>query len=69
LASKVGLIYGETATFYAHIFALVITVVFTFGGSYLLFKVVDMLLKIRVREDQEERGLDISQHGEQLSDS
>ena len=69
LAAKVGLIYGETATFYAHILALVITMVFTFCGSYLLFKLVDILLKIRVREDQEERGLDISQHGEQISDS
>jgi Amt family ammonium transporter len=69
LAAKVGLIYGETTTFYAHLVALAITAVYTFCGSYLLFKLVDVLLKIRVREDQEERGLDVSQHGEQLSDS
>lgn len=69
LASKVGLIYGETTTFYAHLIALVLTAIYTFCGSYLLFKLVDFLLKIRVREDQEVRGLDISQHGEQISDS
>lgn len=65
-ANEVGLIYGETETFYFHIIALVLTVLFTFGGSYLLFKIVDLLIKIRVREDQEERGLDLSQHGEQI---
>ena len=65
-ASEVGLIYGETTTFFYHIIALVITAIFTFGGSYLLFKLVDLLLKLRVREDQEERGLDLSQHGEQI---
>ena len=65
-AAKVGLVYGETTTFYYHIVALFITAIFTFGGSYLLFMLVDVLLKMRVREDQEERGLDISQHGEQI---
>ena len=65
-AANVGLVYGETETFYYHIIALVITAIFTFGGSYLLFVIVDKLLKMRVREDQEERGLDISQHGEQI---
>ena len=65
-AANVGLVYGETETFFYHIIALVITAVFTFGGSYLLFFIVDKLLKMRVRDDQEERGLDISQHGEQI---
>ena len=65
-AANVGLVYGETETFYYHIIALVITAIFTFGGSYLLFVIVDKLLKMRVRQDQEERGLDISQHGEQI---
>ncbi len=64
LAAKVGLIYGETETFLMHLLALIITAIFTFGGSLLLFKLVDLLLTMRVREDQEERGLDLSQHGE-----
>lgn len=65
-ASEVGLIYGETSTFLYHLLALVITTVFCFGGSYLLYMLVDASLKMRVREDQEKRGLDISQHGEQV---
>lgn len=64
LAADVGLIYGQTDTFMFHLLALIITAVFTFGGSLLLFKVVDLLLTMRVREDQEQRGLDLSQHGE-----
>ena len=65
-AKEVGLVYGETDTFIYHMIALVLTSVFAFGGSYLLFKFVDALLSMRVREDQEERGLDLSQHGERI---
>jgi Amt family ammonium transporter len=63
-AKEVGLIYGETTTFLYHILALVIVSVFTFGGSWLLYKIVDILVPLRVTESQEERGLDASQHGE-----
>ena len=63
-ANEVGLIYGETTTFMYHIITIAITVVFTLLMSYLLFKLVDLVIPLRVREDQEERGLDASQHGE-----
>ncbi|MBW2937283.1 ammonium transporter [Aureisphaera sp. CAU 1614] len=66
LAKDVGLIYGETTTFLYHMLALVIVGAFTFIGSYLLYKLTDMLLSMRVREDQEYRGLDASQHGENI---
>jgi Amt family ammonium transporter len=65
-ASEVGLIYGKTTTFYFHILGLLIVSVFCFGGSYLLYMLVDKVLTMRVRKDQEERGLDLSQHGEKL---
>ena len=63
-ANEVGLIHGETTTFMYHIIPIIITVVFTLLMSYLLFKLVDIVIPLRVREDQEERGLDASQHGE-----
>ena len=66
LAEEVGLIYGETTTFTYHMIALVLVAVFTFVGSYALYKITDVLLSMRVREDQEYRGLDASQHGEYL---
>lgn len=65
-ASEVGLIYGNATTFNYHIIGLLIVSVFCFGGSYLLYMIVDKVLTMRVREDQEERGLDLSQHGEKL---
>ena len=65
-ASGVGLIYGETETFFYHLLALLITAMFCFGGSLLLYMLVDKLLSMRVREDQEEKGLDLSQHGETI---
>ena len=68
LAKDVGLIYGETKTFFYHLLALIIVAVFTFIGSYILYKITDMLLSMRVREDQEYRGLDLSQHGENVGD-
>lgn len=65
-ASEVGLIYGKTTTFFFHLLGLLIVSIFCFGGSYLLYMFVDKILTMRVREDQEERGLDLSQHGEKL---
>ncbi|PTM03137.1 MAG: ammonia channel protein, partial [Bacteroidetes bacterium] len=67
-AKEVGLYYGETETFLYHLLALVITAVFTFGGSWLLYKLVDAMITLRVSPEQEERGLDDSQHGEYLQD-
>jgi Amt family ammonium transporter len=65
-AKEVGLIYGETDTLLHHVIAMVIVSAFTFFGSLGLYKLVDLLLALRVTEDQENRGLDLSQHGEQV---
>ena len=63
-ASEVGLIYGETETFIMHLIAILLVVFYTLTMSYFLFKLVNVITPLRVREDQEERGLDASQHGE-----
>ena len=63
-ASEVGLIYGETETFVMHLVAILLVIVYTLAMSYFLFKIVNLITPLRVREDQEERGLDASQHGE-----
>jgi len=65
-ASEVGLIYGQTKTFFIHLLALVIVSVFTFGGSYILYKVTDFLIPLRVTKEQEDIGLDLSQHNESV---
>ena len=65
-AAKVGLIYGETETFINHLIALVGVSAFAFFGSLLLYKVTDLIIPMRVTAEQEDEGLDISQHGEKI---
>lgn len=66
-AKDVGLIYGNTTTFMYHLLALVIVGVFTFGGAWVLLKVTNMIVSLRVSEDEEKLGLDSTQHGEEMS--
>jgi Amt family ammonium transporter len=63
-ANEKGLIYGQTETFYAHMLGLLIVGVYTFVGSYILFKLTNFIKPLRVTEEAEDMGLDISQHGE-----
>jgi len=63
-AKDVGLIYGQTQTFMYHLLALAMVSVFTFGGSYLLYMITDKIIPMRVVADNEELGLDLSQHNE-----
>lgn len=63
-ANDVGLIYGETTTFLFHLLALVIVSLFTFGGSFLMYKITDMIVPLRITPQDEKVGLDISQHNE-----
>lgn len=67
-AKEVGLIYGDATTFLYHLLGLAIVSVFAFGGSYLLYKLTDLILPMRVSAEQELKGLDLTQHGEEASD-
>ena len=55
---------GRDPTFLYHLLALVIVSAFTFFGSLLLYKITDLIIPLRVTPEQEEIGLDLSQHGE-----
>jgi Amt family ammonium transporter len=37
-----------------------------YGGAYLLFKLTNIIIPIRVSEESENMGLDLSQHGEKF---
>jgi Amt family ammonium transporter len=65
-AKDVGLIYGTPRTFLMHIAALGIVAVFAGGGSYLLYKLTNAIIPLRVTDEQEDIGLDLSQHGESM---
>ena len=66
-ARDVGLIAGSPRTLMVHVAALAIAAAFTFVGSYLLYKLTDAIIPMRVTDVQEELGLDRSQHGEFVS--
>ncbi len=63
-AKDVGLWYGKTEQFLSQLGAMAIVAVFAFVGSVVLYKVVDLIIPLRVAESDEEDGLDLSQHGE-----
>ncbi len=68
-AEKAGLIYGDTALFLRHVEATLIVGAYAFFGSYALYWISDSVITLRVRPDQEELGLDISQHDETLDEA
>lgn len=57
---------GDWTLMIAHVEGLIIVLIGTFGGSYLLFWLVNKLIPLRVTPENEELGLDVSQHGEQM---
>ncbi len=61
-----GLLFGETHLFLVHLLTTIGVSVFVFGGTFLLLKITDMIVPLRVSEEEEIKGLDISQHGEKL---
>ncbi|MBP7500486.1 MAG: ammonium transporter, partial [Chryseobacterium sp.] len=59
-----SLLHGGFEVFAHHMMALVLVSAFTFLGSLILYKVTDMIIPLRVAEDSENIGLDLSQHDE-----
>jgi Amt family ammonium transporter len=59
-----GWLYGNPALFGIQAFAVVVVAIFSFVGSYVLLKVINLITPIRVSAKEEEAGLDISEHGE-----
>ncbi len=55
---------GETGTFMANLIGVVAVAAFSFFVTYIIVKVVNIFIPIRVGTDAEGHGLDHSQHGE-----
>jgi Amt family ammonium transporter len=60
-----GLFYGNPAQFLVQLLTVVATIVFAFGMTFLISKLLAKFMGLRVSENEEEVGLDISEHGEQ----
>ena len=59
-----GLLYGNTAFFLTQLKALLIVVAYSFIVSLGIFKVISLMLPLRVSQEEEEIGLDTTQHDE-----
>ncbi len=62
-----GLLYGDTAFFLTQLKALAIVIPFSFIVSFVIFKLVNLIEPIRVTTEEEEMGLDASQHDERYT--
>lgn len=59
-----GLFYGNSAFFFTQLKAMLIAVVYSFSVSFVIFKFINFVLPLRVTAQEEEDGLDASQHNE-----
>ena len=65
-AGNDGLFYGNFSFLIIQLKALVVVVGYSFVMSLAIFKFIDLILPLRVSEEEEEMGLDYSQHAEKL---
>ena len=61
----VGLLEGNASQAVDNILAALLTWVLAAVGTIILLKIVDAVVGLRVSEDEEVRGLDLTQHGEE----
>ena len=61
-----GLIHGNIALLGAQAYAVAVIAIFSFVATFILAKLIDMLMGLRVRDNEEMVGLDISQHAESI---
>jgi Amt family ammonium transporter len=62
-----GWFYGDAAFFFTQVKGVAIVVAFSFTVSYAIFKFINLIQPIRVSTEEEEEGLDASQHNEKYS--
>jgi Amt family ammonium transporter len=64
VAGNDGLWYGNSAFFITQLKAMACAVGYSFVVSFLIFKFINFILPLRVTQEEEEIGLDASQHNE-----
>ena len=64
VAGNDGLFYGNMEFFVTQLKAMAIAVTYSFVVSFLIFKFINFILPLRVSMEEEEKGLDATQHNE-----
>jgi len=59
-----GLFYGNAKLFFIQLFGVGVSAVYVLVVTYIIYKFVDIFFRVRVREDEEMMGLDLTQHRE-----
>ena len=59
-----GLFYGNPGQFLIQALAALVSIAFAFGVTFVIAKLLSRFMGLRVTENEEEVGLDISEHGE-----
>jgi Amt family ammonium transporter len=60
-----GLAYGNAAQFWDQAKAALVAPAYAFGATYLLLRVIGLVMPLRATERQEALGMDVVQHGEE----
>ncbi|MBL7751777.1 MAG: ammonium transporter [Chitinophagaceae bacterium] len=63
-AGNDGLFYGNPSFFFTQLKAMALAVTYSFVVSYAIFKFINFILPLRVTSEEEEEGLDSTQHNE-----
>jgi Amt family ammonium transporter len=59
-----GLIFGDYHLFVAQLISIVVTILVAGVGTFLCASLIKLFIPLRVSDEDEKRGLDITQHGE-----
>jgi Amt family ammonium transporter len=61
-----GLLEGNPQQVLAQLYGIVVTLIWSGGLTFIILKVISVLVPLRVRHEDEVIGLDVSLHGEAI---
>ena len=64
-ALALGMIDGNFTQVFNQLVGVVVAIVLAVVGTWIILKLVDLIVGLRVSVEQESEGLDITQHGEE----
>jgi Amt family ammonium transporter len=62
-----GWLYGNPEMLWIQLKSVLLTIAYTAVGTFILLKIVDAMVGLRVSEEEEREGLDVTQHGERIA--
>ena len=59
-----GAFFGNPSLFLVQLLSVAVAIVYAFSVTWIILKLLDRIMGLRVQQDEEVQGLDLSQHGE-----